>query len=184
MRLFVSIDLPTDLAQAISAVQQEFDDASGLSFVDPAQAHLTLKFLGETTTEQLPELTDALEVAVAEAGVEPFEATFAGLGAFPSLDYIRVVWLGVEAGGEEMSQLAAAVEEQTTAIGFSPESHEFTPHVTLARMEHAGGKEQVQETIRAQDPTVGSMDVTEIRLTKSELTEEGPVYSTVERFEL
>lgn len=184
MRLFVSIDLPEDLAEGVAAVQAELADASGLTFTDPEQAHLTLKFLGDTDEERLPELTDALDASVANAGVEPFEATFGGLGVFPSMNYISVVWLGVEEGGEEMTRLAEAVEERTTAIGFSPESHDFTPHVTLARMKHAGGKEVVQEVVREQEPTVGSMDVTDIRLTKSELTSEGPVYSTVESFAL
>ena len=184
MRLFVSIDLPDDLAEGVAAVQEELADASGLTFPDPEQAHLTLKFLGDTPENRLSELEAAVSDAVEDAAVEPFEATFGGLGAFPSSEYIRVVWLGVESGGEEMTRLAKAVEERTTAIGFSPESYDFTPHVTLARMEHAGGKERVQEAIRTQDPTVGSMDVSEIRLTKSELTSEGPIYSTVERFSL
>jgi 2'-5' RNA ligase len=183
MRLFVSIDLPDDLTAEVATVQELFADASGLNVTDPGQAHVTLKFLGETDEERLPEVTDALESAVADAGVEPFEATFGGLGVFPSLDYISVVWLGVESGGEEMTRLAEAIEDRTTAIGFDPEDHEFTPHVTLARMEHAGGKELVQGVVRNEDPTVGSMAVSEVRLTKSELTSEGPVYSTVESFE-
>ena len=184
MRLFVSIDLPDDLADEVVAVQEKFADASGLKLTDPEQAHLTLKFLGETDEERLPELSTALDASVGDAGVEPFQATFGSLGVFPSLEYISVVWLGVEDGGEEMTHLAEAIEERTTAIGFSPESHDFTPHVTLARMEHAGSKDLVQEVVRNQDPTVGSMDVTEVRLTKSELTSEGPVHSTVKRFPL
>lgn len=184
MRLFVSIDLPDDLAPAVAAVQEDLADASGLGFTDPEQAHLTLKFLGETPETRLEELTDALAAAVEDAAVEPFEAALEGLGVFPSLEYIRVVWLGVEEGSEEITRLAEAVEAQTTAIGFDPEGHDFTPHVTLARMNHAGGKEFVQEAVRTLEPVVGRMDVTEIRLTKSELTEEGPAYSTVERFPL
>ena len=184
MRLFVSIDLPNELADEVATVQEMFADASGLNFTDPGQAHVTLKFLGETDEERLPELPDALDASVGDAGVEPFEATFGGLGVFPSLDYISVVWLGVESGGEEMTRLAEAIEERTTAIGFDPEDHDFTPHVTLARMEHAGGKELVQEVVQEQDPTVGSMAVPAVRLTKSELTADGPVYSTVEAFSL
>ncbi|MFC3477818.1 RNA 2',3'-cyclic phosphodiesterase [Halobacterium litoreum] len=179
MRLFVSVDLPDALADAVADVQEEFRDASGLNFVDPAQAHVTLKFLGEVDESRLDELGDALEEAVADADVAPFDATFEGLGVFPSLDYISVVWLGVGDGSEELTQLHEAVEETFVARGFDPEDHDFTPHVTLARMEHAGGKERVQELVRERHPEVGTARVEEVRLTESTLTHDGPEYETV-----
>jgi 2'-5' RNA ligase len=179
-RLFVSIDLD-GLGDAVAAAQEPFAGANGLNLVDPEQAHVTLKFLGDTDDSQLPALTDELAAAVDDAGVGPFEARFGGYGVFPSLDYISVVWLGVEAGSEEMTALHEAIEERTVAMGFAPEDHDFTPHVTLARMDHAGSKELVQETVTERDPDVGTLDVTEIRLTESVLGPEGPEYSTVER---
>jgi 2'-5' RNA ligase len=183
-RLFVSVDLPDELTDAVEDVQDEFRDASGLNVTDPEQAHVTVTFLGDTPPRQVDDLTDALSAAVEDAGVGPFEATVGGLGVFPNLDYISVVWLGVEAGADEMVRLHEAVEDRTVARGFDEEDQEFTPHVTLARMDHAGGKELVQELVRERDPTVGTTRVEELRLTESELTPEGPAYSTVERFPL
>jgi 2'-5' RNA ligase len=183
MRLFVSVDLDS-LAEEVQRVQQHVSDASGLRLTDPAQAHVTLKFLGDTDPERLPELTDELARAVEQSGVEPFDAEFGGLGVFPSLDYISVVWFGVRAGGEEMTHLHEAIEERTTAMGFDPEEHEFTPHATMARMDHAGGKELVQSVVQERDPDVGTLTVDSVSLTKSELTDEGPEYTTVESFDL
>lgn len=183
MRLFVSVDLPTSLSDAVAAIQSDLDEASGLNFTDPSQAHLTLKFLGETDPERLDPLTDAISATVNDAAVDPFEATFAGLGAFPSPDYIRVVWLGVESGSAEFTRLFEALEEHTVELGFDPESHEFTPHVTLARMEHAGGKELVQRAL-TEEYHVGSMQVEEVRLKESHLQADGPEYETVETFPL
>ena len=184
MRLFVSVDLPDELAESVADLQAEFEDASGLNFSDPEQAHITVKFLGDVDQSRLPELTEELEAAVAEADVSPFTVRYGGLGVFPDLEYISVIWLGVEEGGEELTRLHEAIEERTTAMGFDPESHDFTPHVTLARMEHAGGKELVQELVREREPTVGETTVEEVRLTESTLTSSGPEYSTVERFPL
>jgi 2'-5' RNA ligase len=184
MRLFVSIDLHDDLTEGVAGVQERFADASGLSFTDPAQAHVTLKFLGDTDPERVPEITDAIAEAVDDVDFGPFETEFGGLGVFPSLDYISVVWLGVRDGSQAMTLLHEAIEPRVYDLGFEPEEHDFTPHVTLARMEHAGGKELVQEVVRDGDPTVGSMEVDQVRLTESELTADGPVYSTVEAFDL
>lgn len=184
MRLFVSVDLPEDLAEPVADLQAELAEASGLNVTDPGQAHLTLKFLGDVDENRVPTLSRELRAAVDEADVSPFTVRFDGLGVFPDLEYISVVWLGTEAGGAELTRLHEAVEERTTAMGFDEESHDFTPHVTLARMEHAGGKELVQELVREREPTVGEMRVDEIRLTESTLTDDGPEYATVERFPL
>ncbi|TMT85253.1 RNA 2',3'-cyclic phosphodiesterase [Haloterrigena sp. H1] len=184
MRLFVSVDLPDDFAESVADLQAEFAEASGLSFTDPEQAHLTMKFLGDTDEDSLPDLERELEAAVDDADIDPFTVRYGGLGVFPTLEYISVLWLGVEDGGDELTRLHESIEARTTDLGFDPESHDFTPHVTLARMEHAGGKELVQELVAERDPTIGETRVDEIRLTESTLTEDGPVYSTVESFPL
>jgi 2'-5' RNA ligase len=186
MRLFVSIDLPDRLADAVADAQDRFADAEGLRFVDPEGAHLTLFFLGDTDSDRVEEIESALERAVDDAGVDPFELRVGGFGVFPSLEYISVVWAGVRDGGgvAETTRLHEAVAEELTALGFEGDDHEFTPHVTLARMDDARGKEAVQRVVREADPTVGRLDVTEIRLTESTLTDDGPEYETVARFPL
>lgn len=184
MRLFVSIDLPDELADSVQAVQEEFGGASGLSFTDPGQTHVTLKFLGDVERDRLAAVEDAVETAVDDAGVGPFEATVGGYGVFPSPEYITVVWAGLRAGGAALARLHAAVERETTALGFDPADHEFTPHVTLARMDDARGRGRVQRVVRERDPEIGSFEVTEVRLTESTLTDEGPEYRTVAEFDL
>lgn len=179
MRLFVSVDLPSELADEVAAVQDLFADAAGLDFTDPEQAHLTMKFLGETPDHRLEETVDALETAVDSADVEPFEVTYGGLGVFPSIEYISVVWLGVQKGGREFERLHVPIEAELVDAGFEEADHEFTPHVTLARMNHAGGKDLVQRVVRENSPVVGTTTVEDVRLTESTLTQDGPVYETV-----
>ncbi|ESS08490.1 MAG: 2'-5' RNA ligase [uncultured archaeon A07HN63] len=186
MRLFVSVDLPSSLADSVADTQAAFEDCAGLRLTDPTQAHVTLKFLGDTDPDRVDEIESALETAVADAGVAPFDCTVGGLGVFPSLDYISVVWAGVRDGGgdTELTQLAEAVETELTALGFESEDHGFTPHITLARMDDARGKETVQRLVTERDPTVGTFSVDAIRLTESTLTDDGPVYETVSEIEL
>ncbi|WP_396611041.1 RNA 2',3'-cyclic phosphodiesterase [Haloferax sp. S1W] len=184
MRLFLAIDLPESFAESVASVQELFGDAPSLRFTDPEQAHVTMKFLGETPSDRVPEIEAAVEDALDAAGVDPFDATVGGLGVFPSLDYIRVIWTGVQDGGEEMTRLHEALERETTALGFDEETHEFTPHITLARMEDARGKGRVREVVEGEAPRIGTFRVRELRLKKSELGPSGPVYETVSRFSL
>jgi len=184
MRLFVSVDLPDALAEPVADVQAPLEEAPGISPTDPGQAHVTLKFLGEVPEHELESTADAVAAGVEDAAVESFEVAVEGLGVFPSLEYISVVWLGIDDGSTRLTDLHEAVEDRTVAAGFDPEDHEFTPHVTIGRMEHAGGKEHVQRLVRERDPDVGRFEATEVRLTRSDLTEAGPEYSTVEAFEL
>ncbi|MFD1640731.1 RNA 2',3'-cyclic phosphodiesterase [Halohasta litorea] len=186
MRLFVSVDLPATLAEPLEAVQNELSDADSLRVTDPTQAHVTLKFLGDTDPERVEEIEAAIETAVGKSGVDPFDCIIEGLGVFPSLDYISVVWAGVRDGGgaAALSHLHDAVETELTALGFEAESHEFTPHVTLARMDDARGKSVVQEVVRETEPTVGTFRVDSVCLTESMLTDEGPQYETVREIDL
>jgi 2'-5' RNA ligase len=183
MRLFVSVDLD-DLTEEVARVQELVSGASGVRLTDPAQAHVTLKFLGETDPERLEPLTAELRRAIEGSGVEPFRASFGGLGVFPGLEYISVVWFGVREGSEQFVALQEPIERRITAMGFDPEDHEFTPHVTIARMDHAGGKELVQSAVEDRDPDVGELLVDQVRLTESVLTPDGPEYTTVETFDL
>ena len=189
MRAFFAVDLPDGLSEPIADVQATFDGAAGLNHVDPEMVHVTLKFLGEidaagTDSPTLDDVVAAGERAIETADVEPFECSIAGLGVFPSLDYISVLWAGVEEGSTELTALHEALEAETTALGVDPEDHAFTPHVTLARMNDARGKELVREVVREQHPEIGRFEVDEVRLVESTLTSEGPVYETVASFEV
>ena len=186
MRLFVSIDLPDRLADAVADAQDRFADAEGLRFVAPDNAHLTLSFLGDTDPERVDEVEAGLQRAVADADVDPFEVRVGGFGVFPALDYISVVWAGVRegAGVAATTGLAGAVERELEALGFEGDDHEFTPHVTLARMDDARGKDLVQRVVRETDPDLGRFHVEEVRLKESTLTNDGPVYETVRAVQL
>ena len=79
---------------------------------------------------------------------------------------------------------ASETETETTSVGVDPADHEFTPHVTLARTDHAGGKECVRRAVEQRHPTVGTTTVEAVRLTESELGPDGPEYATVRHYPL
>ena len=183
-RLFVSIDLEPSLCHEVASVQTVFRDLPGISLTDPEQAHITLKFLGDVDEDAIESITETLSAALNQSGITHFPIRVEGLGVFPEFAYISVIWLGVREGGNEVAALHSAIDDPLVSLGFDPESFEFIPHVTIARMTHGEAKDSVQDVLRTTDPSVGEMLVTEICLTESTLTADGPVYDTVEAIPL
>ena len=188
MRLFTSVDLD-GLADVVAGVQEPLSGLSGVRLTDPAQAHVTMKFLGEGDHD-VEAVVAALERAVADADVGGagdgggFEAMFEGVGAFPSSEYIRVVWLGVGRGAGELTALHRRIEAETTALGYDADDDEFTPHVTLARVDDVTSKGAIQSFLETATPEIGPLRVEELRLTESTPTPDGPQYRTVARIDL
>jgi 2'-5' RNA ligase len=96
-----------------------------LRWVAPSLWHITLAFLGEAAGS-----LDFLEEWRPGAGETKLR--LAGLGAFPSNDHARVLWLGVSAS-KEFLDLQASLAERLTAAGFVLEDRPYRPHLTLAR---------------------------------------------------
>ncbi|MHC1610274.1 MAG: RNA 2',3'-cyclic phosphodiesterase [Candidatus Methanospirareceae archaeon] len=185
MRAFIAVDLSGEIRAKIAGIQQEFAGlglAQGaVKFVDAKQAHQTVKFLGNVTEDAVGLIKSAL------AGItqKPFELELRGVGFFPpaSLDRarkIRVIWVGVERGAEQLKALQEEVESKMHALGFPPEKR-FSPHVTLCRVKKP--LRQKNELMRVlekieelQEVEAGKMLVEELKLKKSTLTPKGPIY--------
>lgn len=181
MRLFVSVDL-SELAPVVRELQATLADADGIRLTDPEGTHVTLKFLGEVPAARVGAVGDAVAAAVEAAGVEPFEVELTGLGVFPSEEYIRVVWAGVGTGADRLRTLHEAVEGRLVAAGFEPADHAFTPHATVARLDHAGGRDRVQAALEDGVGRLGRQRVTAVHLTESvrDGAGTGPTYRTVQ----
>ena len=68
LRLFIAIELTTDVRQAIGRVQDDLKrrlPPKVVRWTNPDGIHLTLKFLGDTPPDNLGDVTSAGAVAVA-----------------------------------------------------------------------------------------------------------------------
>lgn len=181
-RAFVSVDVgPLD---GLTRLHGELVDlarrGAALKVVDPELYHLTLKFLGDVPDDAVPGIVEAMERAASKA--EPFTCRLRGVGAFPDTGYIAVVWAGIE-GADALADVAASLNEDLAHL--RDEKRPFSPHLTLARMKGASGKEEVQAFLKTHaDDALDELTVDAIRLKRSELGPEGPSYSTVEEVAL
>ncbi|MCD6147655.1 MAG: RNA 2',3'-cyclic phosphodiesterase [Thermoplasmata archaeon] len=175
MRSFISIDVGA-MDSLVSFEDELRKTGVSIKLVEPENIHLTLKFLGEIDEEMVPKIEEVMKEAV--SGISPFTVELKGTGAFPNTDYIKVIWVGMKDDGE-MKKIAGVLEDGLQKYGFKKEKR-FTPHVTLARVRSAKGKEMLKELINKNaERHFGEIKVEGIKLKKSELRREGPLYTTL-----
>ncbi len=175
-RAFISVDIMP--GEALVGVLRRLDTSrADLKTVKPELTHLTLKFLGETDESIVQDIMD--RVARTVKGQGSFSIRLKGMGAFPSLSNIRVVWVGIE-DGAPLGHIAQGLEDAMAELGFVKEKRDFKPHLTLARARSARNVGIVQEILRENAATdFGEYRVDRVLLKKSILTPHGPIYSTV-----
>lgn len=175
-RAFISVDL--DRFSPLKHLVDEIRAASpALKVVDIELIHLTLKFLGDTQESLVPSIVSIMKDSV--QGVEPFKIRLVGTGAFPNLDYMRVLWVGLEDNGI-LAPIAQKLDVSLSKFGFEKEERAFSPHVTIGRMKGPQGKDRLKAVLNEHKTEVfGEQQITGIRLKKSILSPEGPSYSTV-----
>lgn len=183
MRLFVAVHLPQEIRERLALVQERLRRAQAdVSWVKPANLHITLKFLGETEPKRLERIGPVL--AEAARNVTPFSLAVAGVGAFGGR-IPRVVWVGVREGTAPLEALAGAVESGLARLGFPKEKRGFTAHFTLGRVRSPRNAEALLAAIR-DEPTepLGTVLVERFVLMQSELDPGGSIYTALERFPL
>jgi len=130
MRLFWALPLPEEHQTWIAAVQADLrSHVHGARWSDPAQAHLTLCFLGEVEPSRVAEVLAAGRHAL--LGVAPFELRWSGLAAFPRLVSARTLVLGA-AHDEALDHAHQMLQTAMAAFTMLP-VRAFRPHLTLAR---------------------------------------------------
>jgi 2'-5' RNA ligase len=180
MRAFIAIDLPemihSELKRRQTAFRAVCPDAR---WTRPEGIHLTLKFLGEISDDQVGKVTDALKGLGAFG---KFSVEVKGLGFFPDARRPRVFWAGVEAP-PALAELAGRVEGCMEKLGFQREDRAYRPHLTLARFKVPRPLPELVELAgREKETSLGSFEVSEFFLFESKLSPRGAEYRKVARF--
>jgi len=172
----VDLDEPIIRERIIAAQQSLGQTGANLKIVEPGIMHLTLRFLGE-----IPQMTvDRVKDAMRELRFQPFLVQFAGLGAFPNLRRISVVWVGITRGQEELDSIFQQLEPNLRKVGLPPDSKGFSPHMTIARVRSGINRDALAQCIESmREHDFGQMTVEAVRLKKSTLTPKGPIYTTI-----
>ena len=192
MRIFVALDIPDATRAAITHYMEGLRNfAPHARWVRPESFHVTLKFIGEQTSERVEQIKKALSVVKAP----PFEIAFRNTGFFPNAKRPRVFWVGIHAS-DDLPKLAAAVDHAVALTGVPLEKNPFTPHLTLSRIgsgrPHPGHGDRPDNNLARlatklpslEQPEFGTMTAREFYLYESKLSPSGARYTKLQAFPL
>jgi 2'-5' RNA ligase len=189
IRAFIAIPLPHPLLDKLAALQRQLDahvPSRSIRWVRGEGIHLTLKFLGDTPTDKLPDIKRALAAVARHAPASSF--TVEGLGCFPNPRRPRVVWVGVQEPTGRLAVLQDAIEEVMAPLGYPPEGRGFTPHLTLGRVHrrtpHSDAARVGEVVTSTPVGLLAEVPADRFALIRSVLKPTGAEYTTLEEFAL
>lgn len=166
IRTFLAIPLDHTTLNTINSIQHQLAPSlPDVRWTKGDNLHLTLRFFGDISEENLEK---AAKIVVSVGSLfAPFSMTLSKVGAFPSNDRARIVWIGVQSS--QLGELHHALQEQFHATGFPIEHRPFRPHITIGRSRQKAGRilSQTQSTV------AGTMRVDSLTLFESRLQSTG-----------
>ncbi len=184
MRVFIAIPLPEEIRARIADFQRRWQTGlppSAIRWTPAEQIHLTLRFLGNVTSDAVAALEAGLRRGCAD--VASFELCAAGSGCFPDARKPRVVWVGVGGELDALGRLHRRVWQETVAWG-EVEARQFQAHLTIGRVK-PGPPAVLRELARRVRPTkggeLGRWRVGEVWLLRSVLSPAGAEHTVLAR---
>lgn len=181
IRTFIAVDLPPTVLDALGQISAQLQSKlpdTPVRWVNFEKMHLTLKFLGDISTENIGMVERILRSEAAKRSI--MEISIGGIGAFPKMRHPRVIWIGVEAPSD-LFDLRRGIEDGVARLGYNYDKYEFTPHLTLGRISRKASASDVRSVGKVlHDFQVGFIGVARIdavHLYRSDLHPDGAQYT-------
>lgn len=182
-RVFLAIALNEDIKNKmksqvkkveVTGKKKEWD----MNWTPGDNYHITLNFIGDIEEDKINDIN--LMVSEFVNNQEQFELKVGGVGAFPSVDSARVIWLGVQAK-KDLIGLQQELSEKLHHLGLDVEDKDYRPHLTIARLRNKHNVENLISPLKKID--CGKIRVSNITLFESKLVGKYPKYIPLKVFE-
>lgn len=180
MRAFISLEIPEEIKKEIGKIQQGLEKAGVQArWVKPELSHLTLAFLGSITPDKVESIGNILEAAANQ--IKPAQLHLLKIGCFPSPARARIVF--VDLGGElgKLNALAIKIRKELKKEKIYFDKKPFVSHITLGRIKK---RQDLTQLIKKTKIEKVKFVASEVSLTKSTLTESGPIYTKIKSVNL
>ncbi len=184
IRSFIALELPDEVKETVALIIKRLRPAQHryVKWVAPEGTHMTIKFLGNIYSSQIPQITGIMKTAASK--VPPLELRLGGLGMFPNEQRPRVIWVALEGNTEPLAAMQREIEQALAPLGFAPENRAFTPHLTLGRVRDNASPEERKEigsVVKEKKMDYdASFTLKELSLMKSTLTPTGAIYNRLD----
>lgn len=180
-RIFIAINLPSAVKKMLVSHTKKWETLPA-KWTEIDNLHITLVFLGELTDIEMADACNVVKEISQKHG--SFEISLKKISYGPENKF-KYVWVSGEKS-KELSDLKFDLEESLLEkIRFRPEGREFTPHVTLARVQEWQLKQVDQEEIPEINEELDCVFTVEsIEVMESDLKRGGPVYTILESHQL
>ena len=184
LRTFIAIELEPSLQETLGKIQQHLKKTGAdVKWVKPQHIHVTLKFLGEITPEQVEKVKSVMQTTLGKFQSFPLDITH--LGAFPKMENPHIIWVGTNPDQHAVVDMAFFLEKRLNEEGFPKEERDFAPHITLGRLKHSINRFALTKALKEYAiPQPLRQFVGEVKLFKSTLTPSGPIYEAMETVHL
>ncbi len=182
IRSFLAIDPPQEIYNEIVKIQERLRKTfqGDIRWVRPEGIHLTLKFFGYIYDSDVANISNVVKDNVMD--MKALFLNVSGLGAFPSVNRPRVLWLGIDGDTEAVIRLQTKIDTALEGYGFKKEDRPFKPHLTLARIKEPKGLIGLAEAVTKNGYAAGGFSVRGLTLFKSDLRPTGAVYTKLSYF--
>ena len=187
MRAFLAVELPEPVQASLASLQcQLAAGRADVTWVQPTNLHLTMRFLGEISDAQRQQIeAGARRIA---AGMAPFHVSLGTPGAFPSMRAPRGIWVGMTQGHKQLTELSKGLEQESVAAGLQPvadpanggKERGFVAHVTIGRARSPKRMEELSAALAATrwEPPMAFL-ASAVTFFQSTLRPDGRVYSVL-----
>jgi len=185
IRAFLAIEPPDNILQTLTTLQEKLKREIGgrISWTKPQGQHLTLKFFGDISAEDVRNICSAVENRTVSG--QSLKLKIEKLGVFPDERRPRVIWCGVAGDLEKLSELQKQLDSDFAGIGFQKEDRPFRAHLTLGRIKDPSGLTGISEALTKQKVFIaGEFSCKELVLFQSKLLPQGAVYTKLAEFTL
>jgi 2'-5' RNA ligase len=166
-RLFVALDLPDDLRDALAGIADAVATRYGGRAVPRDNLHGTIAFLGDVDPVRAPALEEALD----EAAGPPLRVRLGSLVARPSAGRARLVAVELEDVSGDLAERWGRIARAFAVAAGIPADERVWPHVTLARFRRPARVDVRGEWYRSNERM---FDIRTVTLYDSHRTHRGP----------
>lgn len=184
VRAFLAFDIPPKVKQTLGKLIDDFSKKeTGVKWTNPENMHVTMKFFGDIEESLLlGDISGSIKSVTNKTKESVLGCS--GVGVFPNWKYPKIIWAGFSGDVEPVLQLQTNLETALKDYDIKKDERAFRLHLTIGRAKDIKSTGTLMNIVNNLGPIdFGKVTIDHLTLYKSLLTKDGPVYTSLKRFD-